>query len=353
MIAKKTNNDFEPLDVHTFMAQKPAVREWIVEDLICQGTTLVLYAQAGTGKTLLAYDLCKHIALGQDWNDLTVKQGKVLFIQADEPQVDTASRFAQMGMDEVPPDQFCIHTDWRLHQIEQLKNWIAAEKPLFVVIDSLTSCNRGNAISEKSTKYAEVIYELRDIADEYKCSILLLHHETKNGSMRGSTAIGANVSEVWRLSQSGDLTQPLDSGCVRILGIEKSRSNCLAQYLVQLDPENYSWQLVRSVSESVGLTNPTQERLYTCLSLVPGSRQTSKRIAEYTGINRETARRNLDKLVSLGKVRKEEAVDETKGGRQRVAVYFVEPKSETQTEQGLEGSSDGSTLQDQEPPELV
>lgn len=352
MVAKKSN-DFEPLDIHTFMAQKPPAYEWIVEDLICQGTTLVLYAQAGTGKTLLAYDLCKHIALGQDWNDLAVKQGKVLFIQTDEPQVDTASRFAQMGMDEVPQDQFCIHTDWRLDQIEQLKNWIAAEKPLFVVIDSLTSCNRGNAISEKSARYAEVIYELRDIADEYKCSILLLHHETKNGSMRGSVAIGANVSEVWRLSQSGDLTQPLESGCVRILDIGKSRSNCSAQYLMQLDPENYSWQLVRSAAESAGLTNSTQERLYTYLSLVPGSKQTSKLLSEYVGINRETARRNLEQLVDLGRVRKEEALDQTKGGKQKVSVYFVEPKAENPMEQGLEGYSEGATRQDEEPPELV
>lgn len=352
MNAKKTN-DFEPLDIHTFMAERPPVREWIVENLICQGTTLVLYAREGTGKTLLAYDLCKHIALGQDWNDLAVKQGKVLFIQTDESQVDTVPRLAQMGLGQVPPDQFCIHTDWRLDQIEQLKNWIAAEKPLFVVIDSLTSCNRGNAISEKSAKYAEVIYELRDIADEYKCSILLLHHETKNGSMRGSTAIGANVSEVWRLSQPKDQTQPLDSGCFRTLDIEKSRSNCSAQYLMQLDPENYSWQLVRSASESVGSTNTTQERLYRCLSLVRGSKQTSKQLSEYVGINRETARRNLESLVNLGMISKEEALDQTNGGKQRVSVYFVEPKAENPMEQGFEGYSEGATQQDEEPPELV
>lgn len=357
MVIDRNSKKLKPIDIHDFIGSESPDREWIVDGLICQGTTLVLYAQAGTGKTLLAYDLCKHIALGQDWNGRSVQQGKVLLIQTDEPQVDTRARFSQMNMADVPKGQICIEREWVFGQLEQLEQWIAAEQPSFVVIDSLTSCNRYSGISERSTQYANTLYDLRDIADHYKCSILLLHHTTKNGSMRGSTAIGGNVSEVWKLETAADLALPLENACLRTLSVEKSRSECSGQHLLQLDAENYSWKVVSSDAIPDCSISATGQKLVSCLRLVPGSKQTAKRLAEYTGLNRETARRNLEKLVDQGLVLKKEIFEQTEGGRQKVSVYFVEPDSQSQTGQGFEGASgfgiDGDTGQDEEPPELV
>ncbi|MEM9216991.1 MAG: AAA family ATPase [Cyanobacteria bacterium P01_F01_bin.150] len=353
----KKSKTLKPIDIHDFIGSVSPNREWIVEGLICKGSTLVLYAHAGTGKTLLSYDLCKHIALGQDWNGQTVQQGKVLLIQTDEPQVDTQARFSRMNMGDVPKGQICIEREWVFGQLEQLEQWVAVEKPSLVVIDSLTSCNRDSGISERSAKYADHLYGLRDIADQHKCSILLLHHTTKNGAMRGSTAIGANVSEVWKLETADSGSLPLELACLRTLTVEKSRSECSGQHLLQLDTEDYSWQIIHQLPIASVALDPKQEKLYSILAGVPGAKRTYQQLGVLAAMTNETARRHLEDLVKQGLVMKIKEFAETNGGRQKVNVYFVEPDPQSQTERGAEGTSgfetDSDTGRDEEPPELV
>ena len=62
----------------------------------------ILYAKAGMGKTLLVNSIIKAVAGGQDWNGYPTKHGKVLYIQTDEPEVNTAHNLKEAGFESVP-----------------------------------------------------------------------------------------------------------------------------------------------------------------------------------------------------------------------------------------------------------
>ena len=124
-----------------------------------------------------------------------------------------------------------------LAQMAKLKEAIEKEQPKLVVIDSLTSCNRSSTVEEKNVEYGHSLYELRDIAMETGCAIIVLHHEKKNGEVRGTTAIKANVSEVWHLKHCDKL-----SSTHRLLQVEKSRSGCIGTRQLQLDTYDLNWQ---------------------------------------------------------------------------------------------------------------
>jgi RecA-family ATPase len=70
-----------------------------------------------------------------------------------------------------------------------LKSWLEQERPGLVVIDSLTSSNRFSETDENDSSYGRSLYQLRDLANEYHCNFLVLHHTNKLGGARGSTAI--------------------------------------------------------------------------------------------------------------------------------------------------------------------
>jgi hypothetical protein len=81
------------------------------------------------------------------------------------------------------------------------------------------------------------IYELRDIANQYGCSIVILHHLNKSGGIRDSSSFEANVSEVvklYRTDNNPDSTQ-------FVFEWTKSRSGLAGKHFMQRDPSTYGW----------------------------------------------------------------------------------------------------------------
>jgi RecA-family ATPase len=335
------NSKFEPLDIQDFLECNPNERQWIIANYISESTTLVLYADGGVGKTLLAYDLVKSIATGKPWNGYRTQQGKTLVIQTDEPEIDTSERLNIAGFTELPRNPVKIESNWQFSQIRQLKEWIKQEKPIFVMIDSLTSANRYSTLEEKDAAYASVLYELRDIANEYKCSFLLLHHENKSGQSRGTTAIKNNVSEVWRLSKDETLLETQ-----RILEVEKSRSGCSGKYQIELDIDNYSWKYQGQIGQA---EKSLKDKLRGFLEDQPGNEFTVNELASQFEQNAETVRRNLENLRRKRLIDSKEAYKTTNGGRQKVKVYYfpVEPCPQIQSVSSFQGSALGVNIEAQ------
>ncbi len=64
---------------------------------------------------------------------------------------------------------------------DRLEDYVRKHRPLFITIDSLTACLAGMDVDLIKSNAGDVIYGLRDIANTYKCSILILHHLNKSG----------------------------------------------------------------------------------------------------------------------------------------------------------------------------
>lgn len=232
-ICREASRPFSPMDVVDFLAQAPETRQWIIAGKIPRGSTIALIADGGTGKSRFSYDLAYAVASGKDWNGFHTTQGKVLIIQTDEPDVDFSASLKDANYSQFPRGLVQVETEWQFSQMAQLQRWIEETQPLLVIIDSFTSTNRATELEEKDTNYGACIYDLRNIANTFGCTFLILHHTNKLGESRGTTAIPDNVSEVWYLRQPRESDNlPTDQ---RIWNINKSRSSCSGKFLISYD----------------------------------------------------------------------------------------------------------------------
>jgi hypothetical protein len=83
----------------------------------------------------------------------------------------------------------------------------------------------------------DVLYGLRDMANDYRCSIVILHHLNKSGGLRDSSSFKDNVSEVVKLYRQENNFNPNQF----VLEWLKSRSGLAGKHMLQRDALNYGW----------------------------------------------------------------------------------------------------------------
>ena len=198
-----------------------------------------------------------------------------------------------------------------------LKSWLEQERPGLVVIDSLTSSNRFSETEENDSSYGRSLYQLRDLANEYHCTFLVLHHTNKLGGARGSTAIRNNVSEVWHLKKLEDRPPTL-----RLLEIEKSRSGVSGFHEIELDPDDYSWQYRGALHDLAG---GLKAKPLTYLMEHPGTPFEPVELAERVGGTKDAIRMQLERLKRRIMVTAEQRVKQVDIGanRSRPQTYKV------------------------------
>lgn len=330
---KEESEKAKARNVVEFIAETSADREWFIGGHIPKGTTICLFADGGTGKTLLSYDLAKAIALGTHWNGFKASQGRVLIVQSDESDMDTREHLATAGFNNLPPDMVHILTKWQFSQMKHLEKMIDELGIEFIIIDSLTSCNRIEAENEKDASYAAPLYDLRDIASKRGCTFLILHHENKGGGARGTTAIRNNVSEVWRLRKGEKVENLLPTQ--RILEFDKSRSSLYGSVKLELNVEDYSWMHLGEVGQDetpVGKL-PLSARLLNYLETNRGVRFEPEELThEFTGSTKDAIRKALERHRKQGVILSEERIRQREVGAVRYKVYYSPSlSSEAQT----------------------
>ena len=331
--ARQNLPSFERIDIQELLATTPERFDWLIAGLMPKGTTALLYAAPGTGKTLFTNSIVKAVAGGTDWNGYPTKQGKVLYVQTDEPQINTAHNLKEAGFGAIPTENLSLVFNWQFGQIILLEEAIQEMQPQLVVIDSLTSCNRNATTEEKDVEYARNLYELRDLAMKYGCAIIVLHHENKTGGVRGSTAIKANVSEVWHLTKTKELTPEH-----RLLEIEKSRAGCVGTRQLLLEPMDLSWSDQGDFDprhpdgDAPTQVLPIKARLLVFLQEHPGVKYEAVELESEFG-SRNTIRSAFSKLYKNGLIERETRIRKLeKGNAVKYMVYFVpEEISVTQT----------------------
>jgi hypothetical protein len=220
------------------IANADKAREWLIAGIIPLGSVTLLAAGGGTGKSTVAYNWALHIGLGTKWSGRRCMKGKTLVCQSDEPLIDTSEKLSVIGYQDTPlaPGTIEFWETWRFAHMKQLEDYVRKERPLFVVIDSLTACLAGMDVDMVKSNAGDVIYGLRDLANTYRCSILILHHLNKNGGLRDSTSFVDNVSEVVKLTRSESF-DPNEF----MLEWMKSRSGLTGKHVLKRDNLTYGW----------------------------------------------------------------------------------------------------------------
>nr|WP_230968035.1 AAA family ATPase [Nostoc sp. WHI] len=284
--------------------------------LLPKGKVVLLYAKGGEGKTRIAYDLGLHLATGKAWGGFPVNDKcKLLYVQTDEAPNDTISVLESRGYEDTM--EIYLKSKWTVDHSESLREEIKRLGVQFVLIDSLSTVNKNSLFSENDVEYARPILRLKDIAQELGITILIIHHANKAGETRGSSAIFASVSEVWKLERDTSQEAPSD-GTGRLLTIEKSRSRAPATYKLQFCPEDKSWICLGKQGE-MGDTTVLKDRILEFLEIHRGTAYEVEELTHEIGGNSDSIRRALFQLAEDGVIYKKECIAR-KGKPQR---YFL------------------------------
>lgn len=231
--------ELETIDALT-IANSEQCREWLIAGILPLGSVMLLAASGGTGKSTLIYNWSLNIALGQAWSGRRCMKGKSLIIQSDEPLVDTSEKLGVIGFQDagIEEGDIAFWETWRFGHMKQLEDHVRKHRPLFIAIDSLTACLAGMDVDLVKSNAGDVLYGLRDIANKYKCSIVILHHLNKSGGLRDSTSFVDNVSEVVKLVRQENNFDPNQF----VFEWLKSRSGLTGKHILQRDTLNYGWR---------------------------------------------------------------------------------------------------------------
>lgn len=278
--------------------------DWIINGWLIRGTTVLLHADGGTGKTLFAYNIAASLVKGTPWQGYPCQKSKVLLVQLDEPKEATVERLELMGF----PDDILIERNWQAENLPQLAPYIEEHRPDFIIVDSLTAINRNTCFSENDVEYARPILHLADLASRYGCTVLLIHHSSAAGKARGTTAIRNSVSEVWHLKHHNQFLQQL------ALTVEKTRMGRQpGSYQFDFDPDGFGFTYRGELQgETVIESNGTQQeriRLWLSETSHRGTAYHPREIAEYLQLNDCSARRACHEAWSRALIKRRRAKD--------------------------------------------
>jgi hypothetical protein len=259
------------------IAKDDKCREWLIAGILPLGSVMLLAASGGTGKSTLIYNWSLNIALGQPWSKRRCRKGKSLIIQSDEPLVDTSEKLGVIGYAEsgLEPGDIEFWETWRFAHMTQLEDYVRKHRPSFIAIDSLTACLAGMDVDLVRSNAGDVLYGLRDIANKYNCSIVILHHLNKSGGLRDSTSFVDNVSEVVKLTRPENNPDPNQF----VFEWLKSRSGLTGKHHLQRSALNYGWEYQGPAGGSI-------EELDGCINAIvnrPNERFTRKQVASLIG----------------------------------------------------------------------
>jgi hypothetical protein len=236
---KDGNGELVVVDALDILERNTEGRKWLIAGIVPLGTTIVLAASGGAGKTTILYNFSKCIATGQKWSGLRVKKGRVLVVQTDEPECDVAEKLDIAEYHDVPRGTVDFILDWRFTQIRQLKELIEKNNYSLIIIDSWTAAHSGTGTDLISSTAGDNMYKLRNLAQTYNCTFVVVHHFNKNNDLRDSSTINDNASEIWKLQPWEEKDKITKNQ--RILEISKSRAGLGGKYVFEQSPMDYSW----------------------------------------------------------------------------------------------------------------
>jgi AAA domain len=276
---KDGNGDLVVIDALDLLERNNEGRKWLVAGTIPLGTTMVLAASGGSGKTTILYNIAKCIATGKKWSGFRVRKGRVLVIQADEPECDVAEKLDIADFHDIPRGSIDFILDWRFTQIRQIKELIQVNNYSFIIIDSWTATHSGTGTDLIASTAGDNMYKLRNIAQEFPCTFAVVHHFNKNNDLRDSSTMNDNVSEVWKLNnweEKDHITRDQ-----RILEISKSRAGLSGKYVLQQNVMDYSWSHLGRYDDRDSPGDPAMAQILQVLEANAGQKLSVSQLKEH------------------------------------------------------------------------
>jgi hypothetical protein len=189
--------------------QKLGPIEWLIQDYFEAKTISIIWGDTMAFKSFIALEVCFCVAAGIPWHGQEVNQGTVLYV-CGEGSNGIARRIAGLkhkyGITEHVP-LYVSSGSRDIIEVEAIKEVIGFGRSLetnisLVMIDTV---NRNFSGEENSSKDVAKAYKhLDQIKEAFDCSIAMVHHTGKSGTViRGSAAWVQNVDASYEVRRTG------------------------------------------------------------------------------------------------------------------------------------------------------
>jgi len=212
--------------------------EYTIPGLLPKPWTLLVHADGGTGKTAMCMTIVKHIVDGIPFevygDTVHVPKGKVLWLNGDQNERVVKRQFDQIGIKNTR--NVHVEEEWDIQWYTRFTKRQNKHKYDLVIIDSLDGCNNSTPYSENAREYAFPLKKLvrRNGSENgfHPCSLIVIHHNNKDGSERGTTAIKNAVDESWNMRKMDEVEirevrsrGVITGGNTRSVQVRKSRDD--------------------------------------------------------------------------------------------------------------------------------
>lgn len=176
--------------------------EYIVDLLFEIPSLSIVYGAPGSMKSFILQDLSICVASGRQWllpnlnsssKPFNVRPYPVLWVDQDNGIRRTHERFDALGIghgriDELTPIYYTsMPNPWlnatKPHALSILRDTIRATQAKLVVIDNLGTILGG--ADENSTEMIDILSELRQIVENEKIALVVIHHQRKSNGVKG------------------------------------------------------------------------------------------------------------------------------------------------------------------------
>lgn len=236
--------------------------EYLIPGLLPKPWTLLIHADGGTGKTAMCQTIAKHLSQGKPFDCfggmVEVPQSKVLWLNGDQNERIVRRQFMQLGV----TNGVDVIGEWDMMWYRKFCRIQKKYKYDLIVIDSLDGCNDSNPYEENRREFALPLKKLarRNGIDFDACSIIVIHHNTKNGTFRGTSAIRAAVDETWNMRKATQ-QEIAERGLMpmsRIVTVEKSRDDREGVEMTFRLLKDFTYQIRHLKAREGAYTSPSQ-----------------------------------------------------------------------------------------------
>jgi hypothetical protein len=210
--------DLESLTAAGGDLRSPKDSPYLVKRLIYKRGRVMVHADPGTGKSIMALDLALHMVFGfAQWCGYRIKQPtdrslRVLYVYSEGISSLWKRRDAWLkkhgGTAEELGDKIMFYpkpiplnaTDV---YVDELIDWARDAGYDLVVIDTWANANAGSDENAAGVM-SESLNRAGRIAEELQVAVLLVHHDNRSGAFRGSSAIDGYLDTRIHLTQEGE-----------------------------------------------------------------------------------------------------------------------------------------------------
>lgn len=282
--------------------------KWAVRNIITEGLN-ILAAKPKMGKSINALNTGVSITtVGKALGSIEVEQGTVIYLALEDTERRLQSRLKRMIPGGAPGlEKLHLFTRWpRMEQggLEALEEEIQKHPDLRLVIIDTYAKFKPPGKKTNSTLYDDdykVGSDIKDLADKYSISILIIHHQRKMPSedimdtFSGTLGLTAAADTLLVLQRTTGKTDAV----LHINGRDVEPG----EYALKFESSTLSWQLLGDVKEikSTELRQTVFDGIKNSDGVV-----TIPELVESTGLEYKVIQRQLEELLKDGSISKPE-----------------------------------------------